>query len=113
MKISQQVENILASSRQARNSDKSLLLIYMQKSGMNLTPRQVSIFLEMPSRETLRRVRQKIQERGQYTADSSVKKVRDYKSLVVSQNAPTASPKTIERIIEEQPHAVQVGLEFK
>lgn len=36
MKTSFRVENILQASRAARNSDKELLIIYMQKSGMNL-----------------------------------------------------------------------------
>lgn len=99
MNITKQVENILAYSKAARNSDKELQVIYMQKSGMNLTSKQVEVFRDMPSLETLRRIRQKLQEGGQYKADEMIAKERRWKSMRMQQMAPAAKPKTIEQII--------------
>lgn len=53
MKTSDRVEYILQASKSARNSDKELLIIYMQKSGMNLSPQQIEVFRDMPSAETI------------------------------------------------------------
>ena len=76
VRIKDRVENILKVSRAARNSDKDLLVIYMQKSGMELTPKQIEIFKRMPSMETIRRVRQSLQEKGQYLASEEVETAR-------------------------------------
>lgn len=72
MKTSDRVEAILQVSRLARNSDKELLIIYMQKSGMNLTSQQVEIFKNMPSAETITRARRQLQEAGKYPVDVEV-----------------------------------------
>ena len=101
MKISDKVEQILKISVSARNSDRELQIIFMQDSGMDLSERQKDIFRDMPSMETIRRVRQKFQESGQYKATERVKNVRTHKSLVIQQNAPTASPNTMARIVED------------
>ena len=76
MKISDRVRNILEAVPSTRNSDKELLIVYMQKSGMDLTPAQVNLFKELPSMETIRRIRQKIQENGEYPASPEVEKQR-------------------------------------
>lgn len=76
MKTSDRVENILQASRAARNSDKELLIIYMQKSGMNLTAEQIRIFKDMPSAETITRVRRQLQEVGKYPADEDIDNAR-------------------------------------
>lgn len=99
MTVTKQVEHILSVSHRARNSDKELLILYMQKYGMNLTDNQILKFRDMPSPETIRRVRQKIQESGRYQADQKIKSERDWKSLRMQQNAPSASPRTVEQII--------------
>lgn len=99
MKVARQVENILSMSREARNSDKALQIIYMQKFGMNLTDEQIETFKTMPSLDTVTRIRRKLQEGGSYEADQKIKRERDWKAMRMQQNAPTAKPKTIERII--------------
>jgi DNA-binding transcriptional regulator WhiA len=100
MTVTERIKNILKHSKAARNSDTELLVIYMQKSGMDLSARQVDIFRDMPSTETIRRVRQKLQESGQYEADSSVKKQRKIKSLEVTQVIPVVSPDGLERVLD-------------
>lgn len=76
MTVSERVENILKASHMARNSDLELWLIYAKKSGLNLTREQEEVLRDMPSFETIRRSRQKIQEQGKYLADEVVKEAR-------------------------------------
>lgn len=101
MKISDQVRRILANNIQARNSDRELLLAYMEIEGMELSPKQKEIFRHMPSMETIRRIRQKLQEGGQYLANKNIAAERTFKSYSMQQNAPIAKPETLERIIEQ------------
>ena len=62
MNKSERVESILKHSQQARDDDKDLIIIYMQKLGANLTPEQVRIIKDMPSFEAITRARRKLQE---------------------------------------------------
>ena len=106
MKISERVENILKVSHAARNSDKDLIVIYMQKSGMELTPKQIKVFKEMPSTETIRRVRQQLQEQGKYEADEEVnemryKKFKSVRENIKSESAEEALAKIGYRIAED------------
>ena len=76
MKINERIEAILKASKAARNSDTELLIIYLQKSGMELTPKQIEKFKDLPSMETITRVRRQLQEQGKYEADESVQEGR-------------------------------------
>lgn len=102
MTITQQVENILKVSKTSRNSDKELQIIYMQKSGMDLDARQVQKFRDMPSLETLRRVRQKIQESGKYKADQRIEDSRKFKSMQMQQQAPKFTAEGLEKTLTGQ-----------
>lgn len=103
MKILEQVENIMKFSHAARNSDKELLVIYMQKFGLDLTPRQVELFKKMPSVETIRRSRQIIQEQGKYPADPAVDEARFKKYQEVKYNIKQEEP---EKLLEAQGYKV-------
>lgn len=76
MKVKEQVENILKYVAKTRDSDKELYIIYMQKSGMELSERQIEKFRKLPSLETIRRTRQQLQEEGKYLATPEVEKER-------------------------------------
>lgn len=76
MRVNQRVENILAASAKARNSDKELLIIYMQKSGMELTEKQIEVFRNMPSADTITRVRRHLRESGKYLPTVEIDKHR-------------------------------------
>lgn len=102
MTITNQVANILRAIPSTRSSDKELLVIYMQKSGMNLSPAQIEKFRSMPSFETLRRVRQKIQEDGKYPASDLVKKERKFKSFQMQQQAPSFKADGLEKTLTGQ-----------
>lgn len=99
MKISERVSNILAVSKKARNSDKHLQVIYMQRSGMELTEKQIELFIEMPSMETIRRTRQQIQMEGKYPADKEVEASRFDKYKEMRQAAGLIEP---ERVLEQR-----------
>lgn len=98
------VRKILSYSRAARNSDKELQLLMMDEYGMNLSYEQREIFRQMPSTETIRRIRQKLQEKGEFVSDQNIASERKWRGMRMQQNAPTAKPETIEKII--QPRAI-------
>lgn len=99
MKVTEQVENILRVSSQARNSDRELIIIYMMKFGMNLTKEQIERFRKMPSMETIRRVRQALQSQGKYPASPEVEEKRYQKFKNVRENINYDSP---EQLLESQ-----------
>lgn len=76
MNISDRVKNIMQAVPATRSSDKELLIVYMQKAGMELSPAQINLFKELPSMETIRRIRQKLQEDGKYPASKEVENKR-------------------------------------
>lgn len=96
MTINQRVQSILSASSAARNSDKELWIIYAQKSGLELSDKQIECIRSMPEFETLRRVRQKIQAVGQYRADSVVEQARKYKAIQTRQRIPFMDAEDIE-----------------
>ncbi len=99
MRVTQQVENILRASVEARNSDKELFIIYCQKYGLDLSARQIEQLRDMPSFETLRRIRQKLQEQGKYPADERIGNERRFKGYRMQQFGPQLKSETIEQII--------------
>lgn len=104
-KVETKVEALLRSSQTYRDSDKELIIAYLQLLGANLSVEQERV-LKQVSFESIRRVRQKFQERGQYLPSPAVAKQRRLKSYIVQQNAPTANPEHLGMLIEEQPKAI-------
>lgn len=100
MTISQRIRNILSVSREARNDDRVLWLIYAQKAGVELTPTQIDKIKQMPSFETLRRTRQSIQASGVYPADRAVQIARKSKASKVRQTIPFMDSEDVERTID-------------
>lgn len=103
MNVTQAVERILRDHPNSRNSDKAMFLYVMQEAGMNLSRAQIDIFRDMPSLESVRRVRQKLQEQGKYPADSEIQKERKHKSMVMEQASPVYSAENIERTLTRTP----------
>lgn len=100
MNVADKVRFILSHSTAARNSDKRLMVYFMQKEGMNLSDEQIRAFYDMPSPETIRRTRQKIQEAGEYVPTiREVAERRKLKSWEMQQNMPGAKPEAVERIM--------------
>lgn len=76
MTTREKVEAILKYDVASRSSDKRLVVIFLQKSGLDLTEEQIKKFYAMDDLWTVRRCRQKIQEEGKYLA---TKEVEDYR----------------------------------
>lgn len=106
MQISKTVEEVLRDSPATRNSDKLLLLEVWDKLGFGLSDGQRRKFMDMPSVESIRRVRQKVQESGKYQATNEVSRQRRIKSYIMQQNMPIATPERTEYLSEHQPKAV-------
>lgn len=102
MKVTPIVERTLEKYEKARSSDKLLLLYIWHQLGLEFTPEQREKFMDMPSAETIRRIRQKLQENGKYPANGHVRKDRHIRSMVVQQNAPAAKPERIETILQQK-----------
>lgn len=66
---------------------------------MNLTEEQIKIFRDMPSLETISRVRRKVQENGEYLADNEVRNERLLKSRAMNIVAPLGKPERIEEVL--------------
>lgn len=101
MQLTKIVENKLRYNRMARNSDKELYLDIMEHYGLMLTPKQKEIFRDMPSLESVRRLRQKFQEQGEYPADQKVARTRSFKAMRMEQTAPTFKPNHMENVLED------------
>lgn len=86
MRTSEQVESLLKNLPETRNSDKALLVAYMQRAGMELNDRQIAMYHELPSAETITRVRRELQEQGKYPASEKVDKARFNKYKHVREN---------------------------
>lgn len=100
MRVLDIVEQILSTSREARNSDKELYLRFMEYFGLRLDPTQTSIFKEMPQLETVRRIRQKLQEEGRYPADQKIGSERRFRGYSMQQRRPRSDK--IENVIERR-----------
>lgn len=99
MTTTDRIRAILSVSKASRNSDLELWLIYAQKSGMGLSEAQIKVLRHMPTFETIRRTRQKLQENEQYPADPTVEQARFEKFKQVRENINHDSP---EELLEAQ-----------
>jgi len=96
MTIKQRIKRILQDSREARNSDTELWLIYAQQEDLRLTERQKDIIRDMPSMETLRRTRQIIQNtEGSMRPDPTVDRARYSKYRAMRHNIHDEEPAQI------------------
>lgn len=76
MKAKQLVMQTLANNAAARNSDRLLMLAVWRTQGLELSPEQERLFMQVTSPETIRRERQKIQADGLYSSNEQVRKAR-------------------------------------
>ncbi len=72
----QVVMQILRDKPETRGDDMKLILEVWTAQGLKLTQEQEHLFHQLMSTETIRRSRQKVQERGLYRAGSGVEKQR-------------------------------------
>lgn len=102
MKVTPIVKRVLRDNPGTRNSDRELLLVVWEEMGFYLSENQRAKFKDLPSTETIRRIRQKLQEGGEFVATNKVAQVRRFKSYEVQQNVPEAKPERLEHLIEQR-----------
>lgn len=102
MKTHELVEHILKYNQSARNSDKELMIEYLQSTGAYLSEYQKAVIRKGASLETLTRVRRKLQEGGKYPATDKVTKERQFKSMQMQQISPKAKPEYMVDTIQQR-----------
>ena len=106
------VKETLKNNFQSRNSDRILLLEVWESYGLFLTPQQRIAFMDVPSAETIRRIRQKIQEEGKYPPTESIRKHRKFKSLQIQQSIPNTKPENVDKLINNRLFDIPVKRRF-
>jgi len=102
--ISKLVENILRECMSPRSSDRALIIEVLQRRGANLTPHQIEVIKDL-NFESIRRIRQKLQEQGKYLPAEEIQRERRVRSYITQQNIPQAKPERIPELFD-QPKAV-------
>jgi hypothetical protein len=76
--ITNLVSHQLSTSMRARQDDKYLISLVWARCGLTLTQDQLALFLgkSIPSPESIRRTRQKLQEAGRYLPPKPVQEAR-------------------------------------
>lgn len=98
-KTERRVRYLLENHPKTRNSDKELIIQYLQHAGAELSEKQIAIIRDTVF-ESITRCRRKIQEGGEFPADKSIASERKHKSYEVQQIAPKAKPQYIADKIE-------------
>lgn len=98
------VEHILKGSTRARNDDRYLLVEVWQKYGLGLDERQVAMILgsKLPSPETVRRYRQKLQQHGKYPAYAPVAEARREKANSYRKAIPNMGAEEMPTLFEDK-----------
>ena len=99
IKIATIVEQILSEHPKSRDSDNDLLARVWYAMGLRLTREQYDKLQELPSSDTITRIRRKLQEQGKYKASEGIQKYRRYKHRVIRQNAATSDAQLLERYL--------------
>jgi len=94
MRVKDKVARILAQKPETRDNDKLLMLYVWQIEGLNLSESQLKKWKEVSSPESIRRMRQKLQEDGQYLASPEVEEHR-YQMYTETRNAIPTAPAAI------------------
>lgn len=97
--IHKMVEKILSNDERSRNSDKWLILKVWESQGLYLTEAQSYKFFSVASPETIRRIRQKLQESGKYQPTDTIKRERRFRGMRMQQISPKATPKYMEQTL--------------
>lgn len=97
------IEKVLRDLPESRDDDKVLIPYILNSYGLGLTPKQIAKFRDMPSTESIRRTRQKLQEQGKYPATDKSKNVRYNKSVNVAYKITKLKPEKVEALLQESP----------
>lgn len=96
------IENILKQNHLARSDDKALLLAYWESQGLTLDYYQRAAFMKMKMPESVRRIRQKIQEKGLYRPEPKAYEKRQYRGEVIRSEIARRDASGTEELFEEK-----------
>jgi hypothetical protein len=96
------VEQLLGKYERCRNSDTELIIGVLHLKGLQLTEPQREI-LRSVNLESIRRMRQKLQEAGKYLPSPEVARKRRLKGYTVQQNITRTDPGQTQQLITETP----------
>lgn len=93
------VEKTLKYHPETRTDDKLLILQVWERCGFHLSVNQRKAFLgkELPSTETIRRTRQRLQQEGKYLPPQPVQEARQQKAEQIRQEIVERPPKLFDR----------------
>jgi hypothetical protein len=94
MRVKDKVERVLSLKPETRDNDKLLMLYVWQIEGLNLSENQLKKWKEVSSPESIRRMRQKMQEDGMYRASEKVEEQR-YQMYVETKDAISQAPQAV------------------
>lgn len=94
MRVKDKVERVLSQKPETRDNDKLLMLYVWQIEGLNLSDSQLKKWKEVSSPESIRRMRQKFQEEGEYKASEEVEQKR-YELYEQTRNAIPTAPAAV------------------
>ena len=94
MRVKDKVARVLDQKPEARDNDKLLMLYVWQIEGLNLSESQLKKWKEVSSPESIRRMRQKFQEEGQYKASEAVDAKR-YEMYTQTKDAISTEPSAV------------------
>jgi hypothetical protein len=85
MTLEQSLTNLMTNNKLLRANDKLLILAQWRKEGLELTAQQEQVFMKLSSSESIRRTRQRIQERRQCMPDGLTTMYRQAKASKIKQ----------------------------
>jgi len=98
--LNKTIETILRDYPETRSNDRLLQIKVWERQGFYLSDSQRDKYLHLPSTESVRRTRQKIQESGLYPASESVKRQRKFKAMQIQQMIPKVKSDKVERLVQ-------------
>jgi len=99
MTTSQLIEKVLAQNESARGNDRLLIIAVWEMQGFYLSDTQKAKIMDIASPESIRRTRQKLNERGKYLPVEPIRKIRRFKGYQVQQSIPKTKPEKIEQLL--------------
>lgn len=94
MRVKDKVARVLSQKPETRDNDKLLMLYVWQIEGLNLSESQLKVWKNASSPESIRRMRQKFQEEGEFKASEDVEQKR-YEKYVETKDAISQAPQAI------------------
>jgi hypothetical protein len=93
------IEGVLRDAPDTRSSDSSLYIEVWEKLGFFMSESQKAKFHDLPTAETISRVRRKLQQEGKYLATKKVRDHRNFKGMEVQQKMPTTPSDKVEPLL--------------